>query len=120
MKSLFWVIIFLLLSSSNSFGQVFTSDDCSRRIGIGGGVQIFKAPVPRVEVKTTISGTSMITPLCDPNLVYAMIPEALLLAGVTDEWVHKGMGDAAFAGVTGWYRDPKTGLLTHYAADAIP
>lgn len=113
-------LIFLLGAVSPVFAgpDVRSSFNDGKKIGFN--ERSFKAPLPRIEVKTTKSGVSETTVMPKTNLVYAIMPESIYLAGTTKQWVHKGMGDASFSGVSGWYRDPATGKLTHYGANEIP
>ena len=83
--------------------------------GVKGGTTAFSV---KPKVLTTDGGVSVWTVLPDKNLVYAMIPRAMYESGAND--VNRNMGSAAFSGFTGWYHDPATGLLTHYAANEIP
>ena len=82
--------------------------------GVKGGTTAFSV---KPKVLTTDGGVSVWTALPDKNLVYAMIPRTLYESGVDD--VNRNMGSADFSGVTGWYRDPATGKLTHYGANEI-
>ena len=109
-RKIFSIVLFVLLLPVMVLAdmQIYTG-------GVKGGATAFDVS-PRV--LTTDGGVSVWTVFSDKNLVYAMIPRTMYESGADD--VNRNMGSAAFSGVTGWYRDPATSKLTHYAADAIP